>query len=303
MSVVHHDTDNVHIHVAINKIHPTTFTLHNPGYDYKTRSKLCELLEHELGLAQDNHQRGQTRGNDVMPKSGQESFQAWLQRHAQGFINAPSWEEFHGIAEAHGVRLDLRPFMPKSRLLAFVIKELREVVPPTVFFAVGFNLIVLTTDLILADYLVSFGSFMVATITALVVGKSVLVANAMPFLRRFDTAPMIKPVLFKTIVYWAVVFLVRFLEKLVEYLFAGGTLSGIPEYAATHFTWHRFAAIQIWIFVLFLIYTSVEELNARLGNGELMKIFFTRRSSIMKPTLQAADSRGPQARPANRDNK
>jgi hypothetical protein len=45
--------------------------------------------------------------------------------------------------------------MPKSRLLAFVIKELREVLPPTVFFAVGFNLIVLTTDLILADYLAS----------------------------------------------------------------------------------------------------------------------------------------------------
>jgi hypothetical protein len=40
------------------------------------------------------------------------------------------------------------------------------------------------------------------------------------------------------------------MEKLVEYLFAGGTLSEIPEYVATHFTWHRFAAIQIWIFVL-----------------------------------------------------
>jgi hypothetical protein len=89
--------------------------------------------------------------------------------------------------------------MPKSRLLAFLIKELRKVVPPTVFFAVGFNLIVLTTDLILADYLVSFGSFIVATVTALVVGKSVLVANAMPYLRRYDTAPMIQPVLFKTI--------------------------------------------------------------------------------------------------------
>jgi hypothetical protein len=174
--------------------------------------------------------------------------------------------------------------MPKSRLLAFVIKELREVWPPTVFFAIGFNLIVLTTDLILADYLVSFGSFMVATMTALVVGKAVLLAKAMPFLRRFDKTPMIKPVLFKTIVYWAVVFLVRFLEKLVEYLFAGGTLSGIPEYISTHFTWHRFAAIQIWIFVLFLIYTSIEELNARLGDDELMKIFFIGRSSTMKPT-------------------
>jgi len=191
--------------------------------------------------------------------------------------------------------------MPKSRLLAFVVKELREVLPPTVFFVLGFNLIVLTTDLILADYLVSFASFMVATMSALVVGKSVLLANAMPFLRRFDTAPMIRPVLFKTIVYWAVVFLVRFLEKLVEYLIAGGTLSGIPEHVATHFTWHRFAAVQIWIFVLFLIYTSFEELNARLGDGELTKIFFTGRSPVMKPTLQSEDSRRSQAQPANRD--
>ena len=191
--------------------------------------------------------------------------------------------------------------MPKSRLLAFVIKELREVLAPTVFFAVSFNLIVLTTDLILADYRASFANFMVATMAALIVGKSVLVANVTPFLRCFDTAPTILPVLFKTTVYWAVVFLVRFLEKLLEYLFAGGTFSGIPEYMATHFTWHRFAAIQIWIFVLFLVYTSIAELNARLGHGELLKIFFTKRSSEMKPTQPAADSRAPQARPANRD--
>ena len=189
-----------------------------------------------------------------------------------------------------------------SRLLAFVIKELREVWPPMVFFAVSFNLIVLTTDLVLADYRASFANFMVATMAALVVGKAVLLAKATPFFRRFDTAPMIQSVVFKTIVYWAVVFLMRFLEKLVEYLFAGGILSAIPEYVATHFTWHRFAAIQIWIFVLFLIYTSVEELNARLGDGELMKILFTRRSPVMKPTLQAAGARGrPQARPSNRD--
>src|ERR1700716_1123687 len=108
ISVVHHDTDNVHIHVAINKIHPQNLTLQDPIADYKKRSKLCAILEHELGLAQDNHQRGQTRRNDVMPKSGQESFQAWLQRFAQSFVDATTWEEFHGIAEVHGVRLELR---------------------------------------------------------------------------------------------------------------------------------------------------------------------------------------------------
>ena len=30
ISVVHHDTDNLHIHVAINKIHPEKLTIHDP---------------------------------------------------------------------------------------------------------------------------------------------------------------------------------------------------------------------------------------------------------------------------------
>ena len=59
--------------------------------------------------------------------------------------------------------------MHKSRLLAFVIKELKELLPPTVFFAISFNLIVLTTQLILADYLVHWWNFMIATTAALVI--------------------------------------------------------------------------------------------------------------------------------------
>ena len=62
ISVVHHDMDNVRIHVAINKIHPENLTLHDPVRDYKKQSKLCAILEHELGLAQDNHEkRGRPR--------------------------------------------------------------------------------------------------------------------------------------------------------------------------------------------------------------------------------------------------
>lgn len=68
-----------------------------------------------------------------------------------------------------------------------------------------------------------------------------------------------------------------------------------------HFTWHRLAAIQIWIFVLFLVYTSVEELVARLGDGELRKMMFTRRSSVIKPALPAEDCREPQARTTDRE--
>jgi hypothetical protein len=160
------------------------------------------------------------------------------------------------------------------RLLAFAIKEAKEALPPIVFFAIGFNLIELTTQLILDDYLVRFANFMVATGAALVVGKAVLVANAIPLLRRFDSAPLIEPILFKTAVYVAIVFVVRVLEKLIEYFLGGGTLDGMSAYVAEHFTWHRFAAVQIWISVLFLVYTSIIELSERLGEGVLFRFFF-----------------------------
>jgi hypothetical protein len=172
--------------------------------------------------------------------------------------------------------------MSVSRAIDFVIKEFREALPPIMFFLVTFNLVELTTQLILAQYLERLANFMVATTTALVVGKAVLVADALPFLRRFDAGPMIRPILFKTVVYWAVVFAARLLEELAEYWIGGGELGGTWNYLVTHFSWHRFAAIQIWIFVLFLIYTSVTELDSRLGHGELAGILFRQRAP--KPT-------------------
>jgi len=46
-----------------------------------------------------------------------------------------------------------------------------------------------------------------------------------------------------------------------------------------HFSWHRFVFIQLWIFVLFLIFTTGAELNRLFGYGMLATLFFTRRSS------------------------
>jgi hypothetical protein len=73
---------------------------------------------------------------------------------------------------------------------AFLLREFLEILPPTIFFFIGFNLIVLTTNLLLADYGAKFASFMIATASALVVGKAVLVANAMRAIRRYDSAPL-----------------------------------------------------------------------------------------------------------------
>jgi hypothetical protein len=71
---------------------------------------------------------------------------------------------------------------PGRRAGIWFLHELNEILPPTIFFFVGFNLVALTTNLILAEYSVAFANFTLATAAALVVGKAVLVANAMPYL-------------------------------------------------------------------------------------------------------------------------
>jgi len=165
--------------------------------------------------------------------------------------------------------------MTASGAVRFVIKEFREALPAIAFFFVAFNLIELTTQLILADYFQRLSNYMIATTTALVVGKAVLVADALPAIRRFNAAPMIRTVLFKTAFYWGVVFIARLLEGVIEFWIDTGSVTAAVDRIATSFSWHRFAAIQVWIFVLFLVYTFVAELNARLGEGVLRRIVFS----------------------------
>jgi hypothetical protein len=77
---------------------------------------------------------------------------------------------------------------------------------------------------------------------ALVVGKAVLVANKIPLLRRYDRAPLIQPILFKTGFYWVIVFFVRLLERFVHFLLEGNTPVDFGSYLMTTFSWHRFLA-------------------------------------------------------------
>jgi hypothetical protein len=176
-----------------------------------------------------------------------------------------------------------------AKLGSSLLHEFREVVPPTVFFFVGFNLVLFTKRLFLEQYLIAYTGFLVATTGALIIGKVVLVANKMPFLRRFDYAPLAYPILFKTVVYTGLVFVARLLELLVHYLVNSGELGGgrFVEHLLGEFSWSRFIAIQLWIFVLFLAYVTASELNALLGDGELFRIFFTRRSTALKSARRA----------------
>jgi Relaxase/Mobilisation nuclease domain/Large polyvalent protein-associated domain 7 len=112
VSAVHCDTENLHIHIAINKVHTVKHTIHNPFQDYKTLAKLCAQLEQQYGLEVDNHstQRNHSAGRarDMEAHAGVESLITWIQQNALDKIKlANSWDELHTVLHENGLKIKL----------------------------------------------------------------------------------------------------------------------------------------------------------------------------------------------------
>jgi len=110
VSAVHHDTDSLHLHIAINKIHPTRYTIHNPYYDHPKLGQLCTELERQYRLQPDNHcaRRGGAacRAADMERHGGLESLLGWIRRECQeAILAAQSWPGLHRVLQANGLAL------------------------------------------------------------------------------------------------------------------------------------------------------------------------------------------------------
>ncbi|ECZ0744865.1 relaxase/mobilization nuclease domain-containing protein [Salmonella enterica] len=110
LSAVHHDTDNLHIHVAINKINPDTLTIHNPYNDYRVLAESCAYLEKKYGLEVDNHMptrsASEKRARDMERHSGIQSLLSWVKAEcAEQLLNAHSWQELHQAMRQNGLEL------------------------------------------------------------------------------------------------------------------------------------------------------------------------------------------------------
>ena len=116
-----------------------------------------------------------------------------------------------------------------SKLFHIIKHEFFEVLPPTIFFFLSFNLIAITRALMLKEHGIELVAFGGATLGALIVGKVVLIADKLPFINKFPDRPLIYNVAWKTIIYIVAAFLVRFLEHFLPLVSQhGGGRSRVP---------------------------------------------------------------------------
>lgn len=117
ISAVHIDTDHLHVHVAINKVHPTGFQNIEPYYDKKKLMETCERLELEYGLQRTNHgldgrepkAKVKERQAQAEAHSGIETLTGLVTREvAPRLKEAKSWKEAHSILAEHGLTIKPR---------------------------------------------------------------------------------------------------------------------------------------------------------------------------------------------------
>ncbi|MBC7907102.1 MAG: relaxase/mobilization nuclease domain-containing protein [Rhodospirillaceae bacterium] len=127
LSALHTNTDHVHLHVALNRIHPESLRCVDPSFGQRKLMAACHQLEITLGLTRTNHGLGrddasqapiQGRAADMEAHSGVESFARWVRDHARDDLLAAKdqgWPALHQAAAEHGLEIK-----PRGAGLVFV---------------------------------------------------------------------------------------------------------------------------------------------------------------------------------------
>lgn len=167
-----------------------------------------------------------------------------------------------------------------SHALHKLKEEAANMVPPTVFFFIALHLIALVRALMTGGTGLPATSTLQIAISALVLGKSVLLADLLPAINRFPDRPLAYNIAWKTAIYYVIATLIHYLERVYDASKeAGGIVAGNEKLLA-QIVWAHFWGIQIIVLVVVLNYVIIRELARVLGEDRLYRLFFARRIAV-----------------------
>ncbi len=160
----------------------------------------------------------------------------------------------------------------------FIKHEVKELLVVTLFFLLGFLLILGLFKLMLEDYDIQFKAWVKAVVGALVLAKVVLILRGRAFMQAFSNYYGIVRVLYKTMIYLVGVFVILTLERVVEtYGDAGGVLAALKHVAETHKIYH-IMAVTLLVGVLLAAFNCWEELLREVGRERVVDAFLRKKN-------------------------
>tara|TARA_R110000823_G_scaffold171736_9_gene304171 strand:+ start:7728 stop:8240 length:513 start_codon:yes stop_codon:yes gene_type:complete len=151
--------------------------------------------------------------------------------------------------------------------------EVKEAIPPFLFFLVAFHLVALLRALLQHQYGLEAGTVMNTTIAALIVAKVVLLADLLPIVNRFPEKPLVYNIVWKTLIYQAAAIFVSYLEHLWDAYREVGSFAGAQSHLVDAVVWPHFWLVQILMLVLFLQYCTLREFSRAVGGQRMREMF------------------------------
>src|SRR6266508_2838158 len=158
--------------------------------------------------------------------------------------------------------------------MAKLKEEFFKILPPTIYFFVALHLVMFIRVLMLEGTGLSPYSSASIAVTALVLGKAVLIADMLPMINRFPNKPLIYNIAWKTVIYLLLSAFIHYLERLIDFWRETGGFVAGNQKLLSEIVWPHFWAIQIILFVLIAAYCMVHELVRVIGKEKVLRIFF-----------------------------
>ncbi|MDF9435895.1 TraI/MobA(P) family conjugative relaxase [Chromohalobacter israelensis] len=110
LSAIHRDTDNPHVHVAVNRVNPDTYKVKNPYNDFYTLGQLMTELEDRYGWASTPQGGPDGKLAQRADAHGDLTFEAWCKTHVVPVLKplleqSAAWAEIHQAIDALDVEL------------------------------------------------------------------------------------------------------------------------------------------------------------------------------------------------------
>ena len=163
-----------------------------------------------------------------------------------------------------------------ANLLKWIKKEIAHTLPAVLYFFLAINLFNRTFGWILQEagsHLITFPRIVISSI---IIGKVILIADALPFLNKFSNKPRIYNTVWKTAIYYLFGFIFIMVERLIPLLLKYKDIITAWQYMPQNISLPRFCTGQIWMVVLLFFFVVFHELVQGVGKDKLREMFFGR---------------------------
>ena len=156
-------------------------------------------------------------------------------------------------------------------------REIIDVATVTLYFAISFGIIILIKKLLLEEYSIQFYGLSTALLGALVAAKVVILMDKTPWGDRFQGQPLVRHVAYRSLVYGLMLLFVMAAEKVYHLYHKASSLSEAVGTLFQQAHLAHFLGTFLCVWLTFVVYSAWEEIGNCMGEGELHRVFFSRK--------------------------